>query len=274
MRRTSFEHQVAGHQDTLFHFQEPGNPQSLVAKRVTSTECIEAQFYTTSHAKTSRLTPFLPTLVGIQSNLDPVSNTHETWIVMENVIGGLGLPSIMDVKVGTRLYGPDASDEKRERMIKAAKATTSGETGLRICGMKFTSSYDHESRRLTDVLGKGQIHNPITKDHEHYTREYGRSLTVETLHLGIAEFFKHVEKGEPRTALIGQFVSRLEELLEAVEQTECRLYGASVLFGFDGDSVVVKVIDFAHSFYCEGEGVDASAVVGVRNLLLILREIK
>ncbi|TYJ52526.1 hypothetical protein B9479_006886, partial [Cryptococcus floricola] len=40
----------------------------------------------------------------------------------------------MDAKLGTVLFGPDASEEKRKRMDKQAHETTTHETGLRLTG--------------------------------------------------------------------------------------------------------------------------------------------
>lgn len=52
-------------------------------------------------------------------------------------------PCILDVKLGTELYAPEATDEKKARMEKTAKETTSYETGLRLTG--FQVGYLHNS---------------------------------------------------------------------------------------------------------------------------------
>jgi len=44
------------------------------------------------------------------------------------------MPNILDVKLGTVLYDEDAPPEKRERMEKKARDTTSGEVGIRLTG--------------------------------------------------------------------------------------------------------------------------------------------
>jgi 1D-myo-inositol-tetrakisphosphate 5-kinase/inositol-polyphosphate multikinase len=45
-------------------------------------------------------------------------------------------PNILDIKLGTKLYDDDASEEKKARMIQAAAATTSFTTGVRLTGFQ------------------------------------------------------------------------------------------------------------------------------------------
>lgn len=59
-------------------------------------------------------------------------------IVLENVAHKFVKPNIIDIKLGKVLYDEDASEEKRERMIKTALATTSYETGVRLTGFQVT----------------------------------------------------------------------------------------------------------------------------------------
>lgn len=55
-------------------------------------------------------------------------------MVLENLAHAYTHPSILDVKLGTVLYSPDASLEKRERMERASRGSTSWETGIRLTG--------------------------------------------------------------------------------------------------------------------------------------------
>lgn len=59
-------------------------------------------------------------------------------IVLENLAFTFNKPNIIDIKLGTVLFDQDASAEKRERMEKAARATTSHETGIRLTGFQVT----------------------------------------------------------------------------------------------------------------------------------------
>jgi hypothetical protein len=42
----------------------------------------------------------------------------------------------MDVKLGTQLYGPDATPAKRAKMIMRATETTSANLGMKLCGLQ------------------------------------------------------------------------------------------------------------------------------------------
>jgi inositol-polyphosphate multikinase len=58
--------------------------------------------------------------------------------VLENLSYPFVKPNILDIKLGTVLYDEEASSEKRERMEKAARDTTSFETGVRITGFQVS----------------------------------------------------------------------------------------------------------------------------------------
>ena len=57
-------------------------------------------------------------------------------LVLENLSHSFAKPNILDVKLGTVLYDDSASAEKRERMEKTARETTSLETGVRLTGFQ------------------------------------------------------------------------------------------------------------------------------------------
>ena len=58
--------------------------------------------------------------------------------MLENLSYGFVKPNILDIKLGTVLYDESASEEKRARMEKTARETTSLETGLRITGFQVS----------------------------------------------------------------------------------------------------------------------------------------
>jgi 1D-myo-inositol-tetrakisphosphate 5-kinase/inositol-polyphosphate multikinase len=60
-------------------------------------------------------------------------------IVLENLSHRFLKPNILDIKLGTVLYEEDASEDKKARMIRTAKATTSFETGVRLTGFQVSN---------------------------------------------------------------------------------------------------------------------------------------
>lgn len=63
-------------------------------------------------------------------------------VVLENLAHAYTRPCILDAKLGTVLYSPEATEEKRARMDKQARETTSHETGLRLTGCQVGPGYD------------------------------------------------------------------------------------------------------------------------------------
>lgn len=67
-----------------------------------------------------------------------ISGIYPHSIVLENLSHKFLKPNVLDIKLGTVLYDVDASEEKRARMLKTAKATTSFETGVRLTGFSVS----------------------------------------------------------------------------------------------------------------------------------------
>jgi hypothetical protein len=59
-------------------------------------------------------------------------------VVLGNLAHAYTHPSILDVKLGTILYSPEATEEKRARMEKQARDSTTFETGLRLTGCQVS----------------------------------------------------------------------------------------------------------------------------------------
>lgn len=59
-------------------------------------------------------------------------------IVLENLSNRFLKPNVLDIGLGTKPYDNEASEEKKARMIRSAKETTSLETGMRLTGFQVS----------------------------------------------------------------------------------------------------------------------------------------
>lgn len=69
---------------------------------------------------------------------DPSVTRQNHFILMEDLTGRLKHSCVLDLKMGTRQYGMDATSAKKKSQRKKCDRTTSRTLGVRVCGMQVS----------------------------------------------------------------------------------------------------------------------------------------
>lgn len=234
-----FENAAAGHDGVL-----SDQSGALFIKPCTAAELA---FYQQTLAEYPNFAEFMPTFMGTlqlgappqavngaagyemieraeaQQRLYGAKITAETGIVLENLEHGFTHPNVLDLKLGARLYADGTRDEKAARLDKVASETTSGSLGFRIAGMKVWngSSFDI------------------------YDKLYGRHFNANNVKDGFATFFAGLRTSLDRDAtaqILEMLQAEIVKVRHALERTESRMYSASILVIYEGDSDALKAL--------------------------------
>lgn len=224
----------------------------------------EVEFYhrvnTSTDPEVMKFLDFIPKYYGSCTKKDG------KFMMIENATIGMVKPCIMDVKIGAKTYGPDASEEKAAKQ-DASYAGTKKPFGFSILGM---SVYEGEGKADFKVLGK----------------DYGKGLDKDNINDFIKNYFDKETELFNNKIVMEIMIERLRALEKMYSQQRIfHIFGSSILFVYDAnvllddsltkenleESVVVKMIDFAHVHEANEEP-DLNYIKGLQNLINLLEK--
>lgn len=135
------------------------------------------------------------------------------FILLENLTWRHTVPCVLDLKMGTRQHGDDASEEKKAMHMRKCQQSTSASIGVRLCGMQV---YQSDTAQLMFM-----------------NKYHGRKLALTGFKESLYQFFHSGRR--LRRELLSPVLRRLRDMKAALEDCESyRFYSSSLLIIYDG----------------------------------------
>ncbi|KAI3836866.1 hypothetical protein MKW98_005199 [Papaver atlanticum] len=253
------DHQVAGHQAHAGKLGPLVDGSGCFYKPLQSGErgTIEAAFYSSfsSNSKVpTHIRRFFPTFHGTQLLEASDGSGMHPHLVLQDIVSNRLDPSVMDIKMGSRTWYPQASEDYIMKCLQKDRESTSVALGFRISGLQTFES---------EKLGYWKLDRDAVQD-----------FTLEDVKLTLKRFVSSnpSSNAEPdcllASTIYGGSDGILAQLLELKawfeDQTIHHFYSCSILTVYEKAGVgekgsrsrtgaEVKLVDFAH--VVDGKGV-------------------